>query len=1151
MADGLVDMPCLGRPFRLGMLYDCRSDKLVPGMTLWDTEVLHKARIEEPQPGSNFELVAEDTYENKASHLGIDASLKLSLMGGLVKVSGAASYLDDRKSSKRVARVSLQYHSTSKFEQLGMDQLGQIQHPQAFERNIATHVVTGVLYGAEAFLVFDRSVRNEESFQDVHGKMKGLIKDLPGILDVSGNADLSFQDADRNETDKFHCKFYGDFLLQENPSTFQDAVKIYQQLPKLLGGKGAPKSVPKKVWLYPLCQLDSRAQQIVREISVGLVNDVQKLLEQIHELEMESNDIGASIVHQQFKGIREQMYKFRSNISGHRSNLVKRFSVLLPKIRGDGAEEAELADLMRESDSSPFSPIQLSSWLKGKEKEEQLLASYLSKLEEARFEFIPENSLDALLIDFDRVICFAFKLGGENDPYLEVLSNYLHVSQIPVATGDSKPWHEDREVKQRMRAQLTIFKEFAEANKGEEGIKFVVTDVSLASFTSKNGASIMLYNGEIPVEFEPPSQPGTPHATAVFQDRVTLEWSKPARGSHCIKGYIVLCHSTTDPGDQWMTNKIGGSKVSATLSGLSPESTYYFKVRAECEAGFSPESGISAPVTTKSSPDTRLAVVVKKSLEYSILISNSTEPHIYQLLTEVELTDSKKRIAKLFIGKPDPRAPAPERVLMVVGATGAGKSTLINGIANYILGVKWEDKFRFKLITDEGKKSQAESQTTWITAYTFHLKDSSRVPFTLTVIDTPGFGDTRGIERDRQIAEQIKHFFSIVGKSGIDRLHGLGFVAQASLARLTPSQQYIFDSILSIYGKDIADNIFMMVTFADNQKPALLDAIAAAKIPSKGGIFKFNNSALYAKGEADGFDEMFWKLGVKSFGDFFSDFGRVQARSLTLTKEVLKEREHLENAVQGLHPQIQAGLSKMEQLRQQTEVVRRNKALIEQNKDFNYKVTVPKSRRIKTKPRQYVTNCLECNFTCHLDCGISNSEDKDGCIAMSGGYCTVCPGCCYWTKHVNQPFWYKIYEEEEVRTSADLKARYDTATQGKSTAEAMIFNMKKELKQVEGIVLSMVSQVRSSLDRLDEIALKPNPLTEVDYIDLLIEGEKQAAKPGWMQRVRGYQAVKEEALIMAQVKQQPLTRGQIRRQSSTPDETVWSRISDWWSSVGK
>lgn len=55
---------------------------------------------------------------------------------------------------------------------------------------------------------------------------------------------------------------------------------------------------------------------------------------------------------------------------------------------------------------------------------------------------------------------------------------------------------------------------------------------------------------------------------------------------------------------------------------------------------------------------------------------------------------------------------------MIVGATGAGKSTLINGITNFVYGVEWKDNFRFVIIP-EGER-QENSQTKEITAYTLH-----------------------------------------------------------------------------------------------------------------------------------------------------------------------------------------------------------------------------------------------------------------------------------------------------------------------------------------------------------------------------------------------------------------------------------------------
>ena len=501
---------------------------------------------------------------------------------------------------------------------------------------------------------------------------------------------------------------------------------------------------------------------------------------------------------------------------------------------------------------------------------------------------------------------------------------------------------------------------------------------------------------------------------------------------------------------------------------------------------------------------------------------------ILELPKQNLMINSDKKIAKYLIGTEDAvlNTASEERVLMVVGATGAGKTTLINGMINYILGVKWEDTFRFKLIHEATQRSQAKSQTSWISAYTLPIYNRSKVSYNLTIIDTPGFGDTGGIERDKQITHQIKEFFSIPPPGGIDKIHGIGFVTQSSLPRLTHTQKYVFDSILSIFGHDIGDNIFLMTTFADGKKPQVLAAVRAAQIKFHEPGFKFNNSALFAdngdeknddeEDEDDSFDTMFWDMGMKSFKAFFKHFGKADTKSLTLTREVLTEREQLEIVIQGLQIRIREAMGKIDQLNQLKDVLKKHETDINDNKNFTYTTKKIEMEKVDISGQsRYVTNCIVCNFTCHDNCAYANDEDKRRCSAMRGKEnCAVCTNHCHWSKHCNNPFYFVTKEVKVEGTYDGLKKKYFAAKAGMSHAEAVVAGVERELKDLRHKTMKMVLQAHNSLLRLEEIALKPNPLSQADYIDLLISSEKQEASDGWKHRVEYYQEIRKQAQIM-------------------------------------
>ncbi|KAM4689141.1 uncharacterized protein O3C94_007289 [Discoglossus pictus] len=1079
-----LELPTLGRPFQLGGLYDCRSDTLIQGVTLWNMSTLQKYIKIQPQPKTEFHIISSDTIEDKASALNLSASLKASVLSGLVEVNGSGTYLRSSKGSKWQARVTLKYSATTVFKSLTMHHLGSqnLSYPDVIDHGTATHVVTAVLYGAQAFFVFDQEVSSTDDIQKIHGQLEAMVKNIPKVA-LGGGGKFEKSKDKIMKSAKISCRFYGDFALQSNPVTYKDAINTYSTLPKLLGEDG-DKAVAVKVWLYPLAMLDSKAAKIAQEITINVLSDIQTAMEQLLDIDMTCNDLLKNPVAKEFLEMKDKIQQFRHLCTQCRLTFQRQLARALPSIRGGKEDEGLLVDILTRKERSPFSMRNLKGFVDTKQQEMDCVNSYLSILKDVKI-ISSETGLNQMLLDpkITIVVSFTFTSLQEEESFLSSLKKSLQSPQMIESEEEpfdgqinTKQWFQETKVNMKGRRNLTMFLEYANANKSNNDIHFIVSSVR---DKDNPGTSIYLYEeGQLVCkQFHPPKMESSCETTT----------EKNEDGSHC------------------------GS--------------------------------------TESNRNQLLSKLLNKQL-IQVNYDNNIEniPSIYKLVLKSVDCSVNEKYERWQFGAEDLQKT--NKVIMMVGGAGSGKTTLLNAMVNYVLGVEWEDNYRFKLVEEITNKSQAHSQTTKVIAYQINHVEEFKIPYSLTIVDTPGFGDTRGIGEDKKILEKIHECFN--SSWGIDQINSICFVVQSSLARLTPSQKYVFDSILSIFGKDIEQNIQICATFVDVQKPQVLEALLAADVPcakDEHGApihFKFNNSSLYVNNtnvkdeDAASFNPMFWKMGMMSIKKFFTTFAKLESRSVTLTKEVLKERQALEVTLQGINPKIEEAMLKLHELEKIQTIVNLHHDDID--KDANFEYEVKKTIKRKKDKKKNSVNCSECESTCHGACLVTWNMLVYFCeVFYWDSSCRVCGHSV--RKHKCDKYNWENVVVTAKETYAELKGRYEKACNQKITAEELLGKLKEECDSVAAEAKSLIERASESHRRLEEIALKPNPLSTPDYIDLLIHTEKCEEKPGYLERIDSLEKAKSRARMLRGVQRKKLNqdRSEEPRREGTTVMKYWPK----------
>ncbi|CAJ1366813.1 unnamed protein product [Effrenium voratum] len=312
---------------------------------------------------------------------------------------------------------------------------------------------------------------------------------------------------------------------------------------------------------------------------------------------------------------------------------------------------------------------------------------------------------------------------------------------------------------------------------------------------------------------------------------------------------------------------------------------------------------------------------------------------------------------------------------------------------------------------------------------------------------------------------------------------------------------------------------------------------------------KFNNSALFVEHtqQSDALSKMFWDMGKTSMADFFHALLAFTPKSLHLTKQVMDEREHLEATLESLGPQVQLVLSTANSL-QQSEQLAAFDDTMKSTKDFTTTIQVPKFRKKPVRAGQNTTTCTTCDRTCH-----ENDSSKSQCCVMSNGYCTACPRKCHWSKHQNLPYILEWYSETQKQTLDELKAKYDSANEGKANVQKILQGILDELVRNHKLLADLLVRAKKCKERLAEIAMRPSVLPSEEYIQIMIENEKSNQKPGWQNRVPVLEKLKKNSAPLKNAEDPQFTerllkdfREDEKTKVAVSTVTTWFGKQSWW-----
>ena len=456
-----------------------------------------------------------------------------------------------------------------------------------------------------------------------------------------------------------------------------------------------------------------------------------------------------------------------------------------------------------------------------------------------------------------------------------------------------------------------------------------------------------------------------------------------------------------------------------------------------------------------------LQQLLKKSKKIST--ASTSEMDIYTLSAKkIQVKDLKKPMYGTNLKK-----------VIVMGETGSGKSTFINAFINYAVGVEMEDPFRFKLVVDEDDTAddQTVSQTSEISGY---LIEDTLLDFPMLIWDTPGFGDTRGIERDEEIKKQINELLKLE-----DVCHAVCFVVKASANRLTKTQKYIIDRVLLFFGKEAQENIYVLVTFTDGSRPDVLHALEKYNnFPfAEDRWFAFNNGSLFKPAsERKRYFKTYWKGNHNNMGRLFHKIQEIRPFSLTSTKEVIALREDLAQNLNAIATQVSATAYRKEKREEDLKFLESHFETV--NNIGISKDNLSQTRILKPATSTQNTICKKCKSNCHIGCGRMEIPFCDKVNLHLK--CIICD--CGLIHHHKVFYKYEVFNETNEGINEPEDGEYKDILKARASFRQAKVECEQKQKEEDQKLTELVEIVKAQIININNLTIVDYSLNMAEYL---------------------------------------------------------------------